>query len=119
MNFLVDAQLPRRFAYWLKNQGHDAVHTLDLPAANRTADHEIASLADAQRRIVVNQGRRFRRILHPYGKAEAVAAHLVGQHLERGTRAHPDGKSGSIVLAFELVSSFVELTRSGLFLHED
>ena len=30
MKFLVDAQLPRRIALWLCEQGHDALHTLDL-----------------------------------------------------------------------------------------
>ncbi len=28
MKFLVDAQLPQRFANWLKEAGHDALHTL-------------------------------------------------------------------------------------------
>jgi predicted nuclease of predicted toxin-antitoxin system len=36
MKFLADAQLPRRLARWLSAQGHDAVHTLELPAGNRT-----------------------------------------------------------------------------------
>jgi len=40
MKFLVDAQLPRRLAYRLQDAGHDAVHTLDLPLANRTPDGE-------------------------------------------------------------------------------
>ena len=31
MKFLVDAQLPRRFANWLNEAGQDALHTLDLP----------------------------------------------------------------------------------------
>jgi len=30
MKFLVDAQLPRCLCIWLRQQGHDAVHTLDL-----------------------------------------------------------------------------------------
>lgn len=29
MKFLVDAQLPRRFANWLNDAGHDALHTLE------------------------------------------------------------------------------------------
>jgi predicted nuclease of predicted toxin-antitoxin system len=32
MKFLVDAQLPRRLTYRLREAGHDALHTLDLPA---------------------------------------------------------------------------------------
>ncbi len=34
MKFLVDAQLPRRLCIWLRQQGHDAVHTLDLDSGN-------------------------------------------------------------------------------------
>lgn len=45
MNFLVDAQLPRRIAHRLREFGYDVVHTLNLPNGNRTADDEINSLA--------------------------------------------------------------------------
>ena len=41
MKFLVDAQLPRRFANWLKEARHDALHTLDLPKKNHTPDSEL------------------------------------------------------------------------------
>ncbi len=36
MKFLIDAQLPRRFAYGLEKAGVQAKHTLDLPQKNRT-----------------------------------------------------------------------------------
>ena len=55
MRFLVDAQLPRRLASWLTASGHDALHTLELPQANRTADDEICRLADAQQRVVITK----------------------------------------------------------------
>ena len=38
MNFLVDAHLPRHLALLLREQGHDAIHTLDLAEGNRTTD---------------------------------------------------------------------------------
>jgi len=38
MNFLIDAQLPRRLAYVLQQYDHTIVHTLDLPHRNRTQD---------------------------------------------------------------------------------
>lgn len=59
MKFLVDAQLPRRMAYWIRNAGCDAVHTLDLPAKNRTIDGFITALADAEQRIVVTKDADF------------------------------------------------------------
>jgi predicted nuclease of predicted toxin-antitoxin system len=31
MKFIVDAQLPERLKIWLIEQGHDVIHTNDLP----------------------------------------------------------------------------------------
>ena len=45
MKFLVDAQLPRRLAIRLREHGHDAVHTFDLPRRNATSDNEITDLS--------------------------------------------------------------------------
>jgi hypothetical protein len=45
VNFLIDAQLPRRLARKLRELGHDALHTLDLPGGNRTPDPEINAVA--------------------------------------------------------------------------
>jgi predicted nuclease of predicted toxin-antitoxin system len=54
---------PRRLDRRLNVSGHDAVHTLDLPRANRTRDRDIRALADRDGREVVT---------------EAAAADLVG-----------------------------------------
>ncbi len=59
MKFLVDAQLPRRLSRWLQEQGHDALHTLDLPLGNRTPDAEVVRIADAEARIVVTKDADF------------------------------------------------------------
>ena len=59
MNFLVDAQLPRRMTAWLTAAGCDAVHTLDLPDGNRTTDEQINDLADREQRVVVTKDADF------------------------------------------------------------
>lgn len=59
MKFLVDAQLPRRIVQRLKEMGYDAVHTLDLPAANRTPDAEIVAAAEKEQRVVVTKDADF------------------------------------------------------------
>lgn len=46
MKFIVDAQLPQLLAIWLKNHGFDAIHTLELPEANRSDNQEITAIAD-------------------------------------------------------------------------
>ena len=59
MKFLVDAQLPRRLARELAAAGHEAVHTLDLPAANRTTDQDLVALAVRENRVVVTKDNDF------------------------------------------------------------
>ena len=59
MNFLVDAQLPRRMTTWLAAAGCDAMHTLDLPDGNRTTDEQINDVADREQRVVVTKDADF------------------------------------------------------------
>ena len=59
MKFLVDAHLPRRLARLLASAGHDALHTLELPAGNRTTDDQINSQAAREDRVVVTKDNDF------------------------------------------------------------
>lgn len=59
MNFLVDAQLPRRMSAWLAAAGCDATHTLDLPDKNRTTDEQINDVADREQRVVISKDSDF------------------------------------------------------------
>lgn len=59
MKFLIDAQLPRRLALLLQQSGHDAIHTLDLPQANRTPDKAVNDLSVNEQRVVVSKDEDF------------------------------------------------------------
>ncbi len=59
MNFLVDAQLPRRMTAWLAAAGCDAIHTLDLPDANLTTDEQVNDVADREQRVVITKDADF------------------------------------------------------------
>ena len=59
MNFLVDAQLPRRLIYRLREAGHDAIHTLDLPHGNRTTDQELLAVSMRDQRVVITKDADF------------------------------------------------------------
>ena len=54
MRFLVDAQLPIRLTHFLSNRGHNARHVTTLPDGVMTTDAVIASVADAEGRVVVS-----------------------------------------------------------------
>jgi predicted nuclease of predicted toxin-antitoxin system len=59
VKFLVDAQLPRRVANRLRELGHDALHTLDLPDRNRTSDREVNVVALREDRVVITKDADF------------------------------------------------------------
>jgi|SRR5690606_5277526 len=55
MKFLVDAQLPPSLANFLRNKGHDAIHTTELSGGNETTDPEINRVSIAEQRVVVSK----------------------------------------------------------------
>jgi predicted nuclease of predicted toxin-antitoxin system len=59
MRFLVDAHLPRRLAYLLRESGFEATHTLDLPLGNRTPDSVINELSIREQYIVITKDADF------------------------------------------------------------
>jgi predicted nuclease of predicted toxin-antitoxin system len=59
MKFLVDAQLPRRLVQRLREAGHEALHTLDLPLGNRTTDAAINELSAREHSAVVTKDSDF------------------------------------------------------------
>jgi predicted nuclease of predicted toxin-antitoxin system len=116
MRFLVDAQLPRDLASFLKKHGHEAVHTAELPEKNRTPDEKIRRLADAEDRIVVSKDDDF------------VTSHLLRGTPKRvllistGNISNPEliqimqDNFDSIEKALD-EGVFVELTRTSLVVH--
>ena len=116
MKFIVDAQLPQRIATWLRSQGHDAIHTLELPDANRTADATITDLAERESRVVVTKDADFvssHLLQHRPGKLLLIS---TGNIRNRELEALLLPNVSAIVGALE-VSDFIQLTRAGLRVH--
>jgi predicted nuclease of predicted toxin-antitoxin system len=59
VRFLVDAHLPPSLAAALALAGHEAVHTRDLPAQNRTRDGMINELSLVDQRVVISKDTDF------------------------------------------------------------
>lgn len=116
MNFLLDSQLPYRIAYRLRAAGHDAVHTLDLPAANRTTDAEIKALAAREGRVVVTKDSNF---VHGYVLYRAPPRLLL---ISTGNISNAE-LDRLLVLNIPAIlealegHSFVELSRASLIVH--
>ena len=59
MKFLVDAHLPPSLCKVLAQHGHDAMHTLELPAKNATKDNVLNQLSVDEERIVISKDSDF------------------------------------------------------------
>lgn len=116
MNFLVDAQLPRRIAWLLREQGHDALHTLDLPEGNRTTDAAIVELSVREGRVVVTKDSDFVDsfiLRHEPEKLLLITTgNITNVDLERVLLPN----LLLIVAAFE-TADFIELNRTGIIVH--
>ena len=113
MNFLIDAHLPRRMAAWLSAAGCDAVHTLDLPDANRTTDEQVNDVAHREQRVVLTKD------------ADFVDTHVLRGRpaklllISTGNISNRDLEALMVPLIPEIIRefgshSFLELGRSGI-----
>lgn len=117
MKFLVDAQLPPRIATRLREQGHDALHTLDLPDANRTADSTITRIADREGRVVVTKDADFLLSFVLSHEPQKLLLLTTGNIRNKELEDLLLLNLAAIVVAFE-VSDFVELSRSSMIVHD-
>jgi predicted nuclease of predicted toxin-antitoxin system len=116
VNFPVDAQLPRRLAYRLRDAGHNVLHTLDLPAGNRTSDAEINDMSMRSSRVVVTKDTDFVDsflLFHrPYKPLLISTGNITNSDLEDLFM----GQIKVITTAFESYD-YLELTRDTLIFH--
>jgi predicted nuclease of predicted toxin-antitoxin system len=59
MNFLIDANLPRRIVHIFQERGHDVVHTLDLPEGNATADTTLLNYSEQNNCVITTKDSDF------------------------------------------------------------
>lgn len=59
MKFLIDAQLPKSLSDFLRLEGYDSLHTIELPKANDTQDNEILKICLEENRIIISKDADF------------------------------------------------------------
>ena len=59
MKFIVDAHLPPGLCAALRDAGHDAIHTRDLPERNATRDSAINEISLRDERVVISKDTDF------------------------------------------------------------
>lgn len=116
MKFLIDAHLPRRLVLRLRERGHDAIHTLELPRANKTTDREINELSIRESRIVATKDSDFVDSLllrhQPFKLLLLTTGNIRNEALDHLFLANLD----SIVHALA-THDYIELSRSAVVVH--
>jgi len=110
---IIDAQLPARAAGWFVAAGCDAVHTLDLPHANRTPDADVIARADAEDRWVVSKDDDFVNSHLLHGRPAKLLLISTGNIRNRDLEALLIGLMPDI-LRESANCTFLEVGRSGL-----
>lgn len=116
MNFLVDAQLPRRLAYRLREAGHDTVHTLDLPERNHTSDEEINELSSRELRVVITKDTDFVNSFLLFQKPRKLLLISTGNIANPALEEIFVAQIPAITAAFGSYD-YLELTRTTLIFH--
>ena len=113
MNVLVDAHLPRKAAAWFRNAGCDAIHTLEMPNANRTTDAEIRQRAELEQRVVVSKDADFVNSHILIGEPSRLLLVSTGNITNRELEQLLVPLMPTIIAEFQ-THSFLELSRSGI-----
>lgn len=116
MNFLIDAQLPRRLAQRLREAGHDAIHTLDLPKGNRTTDDEINEVSLREQRVVITKDADFVSTFVLKDRPYKLLVISTGNITNAALEALFVPNIPPLVAALQ-THRYVELTRTKLILH--
>jgi predicted nuclease of predicted toxin-antitoxin system len=116
MNFIVDAQLPRRLARQFAAAGHDAVHTLQLSLANRTPDDDITALAVREQRVVVTKDEDFVVAFWLKGPPPKLLLVSTG-NISNDALEHTVAANLTRLIDSLSAHSFVELTPSTVIIH--
>lgn len=116
MKFLVDAHLPRRLTYRLREAGHEAVHTLDLSTGNRTTDEEIHELSLRANYILITKDADFVNdfILQrrPYKLLLVSTGNITNKELEAIF-----ARNISDIADLFLTHDFIEIDRTSIVIH--
>ena len=115
MKFIVDTQLPFKLAVFLRQAGHDCIHTTDTPQGHLLQDDAIVRIAIEQERTVVTKDADFRDNYHAKGAPPRVLyltfGNISNKELLQFFRTH----LGDIAELFVGGTDFIEFNRQGIF----
>lgn len=116
MNFLIDANLPRRLVNLFRERGHRAVHTLDLPDGNTTDDLAILQYSDEQHCVIATKDADFTTSFWLRNRPNKLLLISTGNISNNGLEALLIANFDQLIT--ELTDNkFVELNREHIIVH--
>jgi predicted nuclease of predicted toxin-antitoxin system len=113
MKFLVDAHLPPGLCVLLQAGGHDAIHTSQLRAQNRTTDEALNALSLKEQRVVIPKDTDFYYSHVLQGKPWKLLLVRTGNIRTRDLKALFERHLPEVITALEQ-NSLVELDREAV-----
>lgn len=115
-SFLVDAQLPQRLSDFLKSNGHNAIHTLELPDKNKTKDKTIKEKAHSEHLVLITKDDDF---LHSFliEKKPAKLILIKTGNISNNILMDIFSKGLSSITALLEKHALIEITREEIIVH--
>ena len=116
MNFLIDANLPRRLVHLFRGRGHQAIHTIELPNGNATTDSALLEYSDEHNCVVTTKDSDFSVYFWLQNRPNKLLL------ISTGNIRNADLEALLIMNFDELIKGlaenrFVELTREHIIVH--
>jgi predicted nuclease of predicted toxin-antitoxin system len=116
VNFLIDANLPRRIVRIFQERGHNAVHTLDLPEGNATADAALLDYADENNCAVTTKDSDFSTFFWLQDRPNKLLLISTGNIRNAELETLLTANFDQLILALT-ENRYVELTREHVIVH--
>lgn len=118
MKFIIDAQLPIVLRNWLIQQGHDAIHTIDLPIGNSTGDMEVIKIAIDEERIVISKDSDFLKYYLVNNQPEKILMITTGNITNRQLIRLFELNFHKLEMYFQKGKKIIELDNASIKVHE-
>jgi len=116
MDFVVDAMLPLKLSVFLNSNGHNSIHTSEMPNQNSTLDDELNLVSVHQKRVVITKDSDFEYDIRvrkvPHKLLLVKTGNISNQELLRIFSQHINQ-----LVSILNSNSFVELYSTGVVSH--
>lgn len=116
MNFLIDANLPRRIVRIFQERGHNAVHTLDLPEGNATADVALLDYSEKNNCVITTKDSDFSTSFWLQDRPNKLLLISTGNIRNAELETLLTANFDQLILALT-ENRYVELTREHVIVH--